>query len=187
METLTPELWRTHHTRLRPYVLAEWPEMDEEALNTLGNDFDALVDLVAATAGISTDLARGELTKIQVNEEDLGGQAAGLGAAAADSASLEQLRLGPGFRTDDREMIVSELQKLDRRLRKFPADASELEITVQQRGDTAQEVILEAWLPKFPHLVAKSGEHDLRAALREVRENMWRQIDDAVNRRKEVR
>jgi hypothetical protein len=181
MPTMTPELWAERYTRLRPYVHERWPEVDGGKLNAIVGDFDALVDVVATTAGTAHDVAREDLLSIDVDDGDLADD------GGEHAASLEQLRLGPGFSQDERERIVGELAKLERRLRRFPADATELEISVQDRDQPSQEVVLEAWLPKFSHMAAKSHQDDLGQALREVRDAMWRQIDDAVNRRKDRR
>lgn len=182
MPALTPELWAQHYPRLRMYLVDRWPDIDEGRLNAIVGDFDALAQLVAATAGTSEDAAREQLGAIDVDESDIQGP-----GDPARPASLTELRLGPGFGEDERGWVVANLEKLNRRLQRFPSDASELEISVQQRDDTSQEVVLEAWLPKFPHMVAKSGETDLGMAIRDVRDAMWRQIDEAVNRRKEHR
>lgn len=182
MPALTPDLWSEHYPRLRMYVTDRWPDIDAGKLNAIVGDFDALVSLVASTAGISEDAARVELGAIDVDESDIQGP-----GDPARPAGTDQVRLGPGFTEDERDWIVANLEKLERRLQRFPADATELEISVQERDETSQEVILEAWLPHFPHLAAKSANRDLGMAVREVRDTMWRQIDDAVNRRKEHR
>ncbi len=183
MPSLTPDLWADHYKRLRPYVLEEWPDVDEGRLGAIVGDFEALVGLVSRTTGYSEELARQQLLAIDVDEEDVSTGPAG----EEPPASLDQLRLAQGFAADERDMVVRHLEKLNRRLRKFSAEATELEVSVNQRGETNQEVVLEAWLPKFPHMVATSGEPELKTALREARDRMWRQIDDAVNRRKELR
>jgi len=99
-------------------------------------------------------------------------------------AGLAQLRLSGEFTEADRPRIAERLSKLDRRLRRFPADGTDLHLTVKNREQPGQKVTLEAWLPKFGHFAATSTQVDLRAALMDVREDLWRQIDDAVNRRK---
>lgn len=99
-------------------------------------------------------------------------------------ASLALLRLSGDFTEADRPRIAERLSKLDRRLHRFPADGTDLHLTVKDREQPGQKVTLEAWLPKFGHFAATSTQADLRAALMDVREDLWRQIDDAVNRRK---
>jgi ribosome-associated translation inhibitor RaiA len=90
------------------------------------------------------------------------------------------------FNEAERPRILERLDKLNRRLKKFPADGTDLHLTVKDRDSTGQKITLEAWLPNFGHIAATSTESDLRAALMDVREDLWRQIDDAVNRRKGV-
>lgn len=182
MPALTPELWAEHYPRLRMYVTDRWPDVDEGRLNAIVGDFEALSSLIASTAGMSEEAARVELEAIDVDESDIQGP-----GDPARPASMAELRLGPGFTEDERGWVVANLDKLDRRIQRFPSDATELEISVQERDETSQEVILEAWLPRYPHMAAKSTNRDLGMALREVRDTMWRQIDDAVNRRKEHR
>ena len=107
-------------------------------------------------------------------------------ADGADSpASLDQLALGHGFEASERERVVARLEKLNRRLKRFPADSTWLEISVKERNNTGQSVTLRCELPGVANLVATSTEQDLRDALMDVREDMWRQIDDAVTRRTE--
>ena len=100
-------------------------------------------------------------------------------------ASLAQLALGSGFEAAERDRIVARLDKLNRRLKRFPADGTWLEISVKERDSSGQNVTLRCELPGFANLVATSSEQDLRDALMDVREDMWRQIDDAVTRRTE--
>ena len=103
--------------------------------------------------------------------------------ADQDRASTAQLQLGSGFRDDERERVVARLDKLNRRLKRFPADGTELHLTVKERDTSAQTVTLECRVPRFAAFVATSREADLAAALMEVREDLWRQIDDAVGKR----
>jgi ribosome-associated translation inhibitor RaiA len=98
-------------------------------------------------------------------------------------ASMEQLRLGTGFAESEREEVVTRLRKLDRRLKRFDADATELEISVKGRDSNEQQVVLEAWLPGLDRIVAVSKEPKVKDALLEVRDELWRQIDDAVGKR----
>lgn len=182
MRSMTPELWAENYPLLRKYVRDQWPEVDEGKLNAIVGDFEALVELLASTEGISSDLARQQLLSLDIPDEDAEGV-----QGEPPEASLDQLRVGPGFSESERDWLVENLERLNRRLRRFPSDAVDMEISVQERGETSQEVVLEAWLPKFPHMAATSGQENLGTAVREVRDNMWRQIDDAVNRRKEHR
>lgn len=105
-------------------------------------------------------------------------------ALDAPRASLEQLRIGFGFEESERARILELLRKLDRQLQRFPAEAVDLELTVKDRDTTAQKVTLEASLPNVPRIVVTSKEQSLRDALMDVREDLWRRINEAVNRRR---
>jgi hypothetical protein len=98
-------------------------------------------------------------------------------------ASTEQLRLGVGFSESERDEIVARLRKLDRRLKRFDADATALEVSVKGRDTAEQQVRLEARLPGIERIVAVSKEPVLKRALTDVRDEVWRQIDDTVNKR----
>lgn len=185
MRPLTHREWRQHFTVLRPYVLEEWPELDRPKVERVNDDFDALVALIQSETGLSPELVEQRLRKLDVDELGIGTGESQAGGDRADHASLRQLRLGDGFSASERDRIVARLEKLNRRLKKFPADATELELSVKDRDTPSQKVTLAAWLPKFPQIVATSDESDLHDALADVREDLWRQIDDAVNRRKE--
>ena len=186
MRPLTHREWEQHYVELRRHVAEEWPQVDQRALEHVGDDFDGLVELLQRTTGESADLVRQRLKKLDVDELGIGSGQDRAAEPADGSASLAQLRLGSGFSEDERERVVARLEKLNRRLKKFRAEGTELEITVKDRDTPSQKVTLEAWLPKFPHLVATSAESDLMAALAEVREDLWHQIDDAVRRRQEA-
>lgn len=184
MRPLTPRVWERHFPVLRPYVLREFPDVDRQKLEVIGDDYSGLVDVVQDATGLSADLIRQRLQKLDVEELGLG---TGQSKQEEDQsrASLAQLRLGDGFSDAERDRVVNRLEKLNRRLRKFPADGTDLLLTVKERDTTSQKVTLECGLPHFSRLVATSNEPDLKAALMEVREDLWRLIDDAVNRRKE--
>ena len=184
MQPLTHQVWERHFTELRSHVLEEFPKLDRSQLEAAGDDWDRVVELVQQSTGMSADLVAARLRKLDVEELGLGTGEPG-GDADKGRASLEQLRLGPGFSDAERDRVVDRLSKLNRRLRRFPADGTELLLTVKQRDTNSQNVTLECRVPKFAPFVATSGESDLRAALMEVREDLWRQIDDAVNKRKE--
>ena len=99
------------------------------------------------------------------------------------SASVEQLRLGTGFAEHERDKIVELFRRLDRRLERFAADDVEMELSVKERDTPSQSVTLECWIAKKDRLVATSTEDDIRLALTEVRDDLWRQVDKAVNKR----
>jgi ribosome-associated translation inhibitor RaiA len=129
-----------------------------------------------------------QLRKLDVAEMGIGsGETDDDEDADEGQASLDQLRLGVGFSEDERDRIVERLSKLNRRLRRFPADGTDLELSVKERDSSSMSVTLEAWLPGFGHIVATSKEDDLRDALMDVREDLWRRIDDAVGKRTEGR
>lgn len=98
-------------------------------------------------------------------------------------ASTRQLRLGNGFTAGEREEVIGRLSKLDRRLKRFDADATDLEVSIKGRDSNEQQVVLEARVPGYDRFVATSREAKLRHALRDVRDELWRQIDDAVTKR----
>ena len=185
MRPLTHREWEEHYTELRPYVLEEWPEVDRQLLEAANDDFDRVVELIQDANGMPASVVIDRLKALDVEE-------LGLGTGGADEeedqpdarASLAQLRLSGEFHESDRDRIVERLSKLDRRLKRFPADGTDLHLTVKDRDSGGQKVTLEAWLPKFGHFAATSTEADLRDALMDVREDLWRQIDDAVNKRK---
>lgn len=102
-------------------------------------------------------------------------------------ASLDQLRLGAGFREGERHDVVERLSRLNRRLKRFDADATELVVSVKGRDSNEQQVTLEARLPGHDRFVAVSQEPRLKDALNDVRDDLWRQIDDAVNKRQDRR
>lgn len=98
-------------------------------------------------------------------------------------ATLERLRLGTGFADDERDQITSRLNKLNRRLKRFDADAVDMELSVKGRDTNEQQVVLETWIAGYERFVATSREPEMKDALNEVRDDLWRQVDDAVNKR----
>jgi hypothetical protein len=184
MQPLTHQLWAKHFVEIRPHVLAEWPEIDKGALDHVGDDWDGLVELVHKTTGMSADLATQSLRKLDIEELNIGAGDDGE-EAEEGAASLDELRLGTGFAESERDRIVARLSKLNRRLKRFPADGTWLELSVKQRDSSSQSVTLECEVPGFAKFVATSTESDLRDALMDVREDLWRQIDDAVTKRTE--
>ena len=183
MQPLTATVWEKHFVELRPYVAQEFPDVPAREIEGVQGNWDWLVELIQRYEGLSAELVHQRLRKLDVEELGLG---TGEGAETDEGrASLDELRLGSGFSESERDRIVTLLAKLNRRLRKFQADGTALELSVKDRDTTSQKVTLECWLPKFPHLAATSAEPDMKAALMDVREDLWRQIDDAVSRRKE--
>ncbi|MFI6096520.1 HPF/RaiA family ribosome-associated protein [Lentzea sp. NPDC051213] len=102
-----------------------------------------------------------------------------------DTAVIAQrLHLATGFHANERDWVVDRLAALGARLRSFRDDQVELEISLKDRRGVEQRVTLECWINRTPrlHLVATSTEHDLPAALNEVRNELIRQVDEAKTR-----
>lgn len=184
MRPLTRREWEEHYTDLRVHVLEAWPDVDRGRLEAANDDFDRVVELIQDTTGLPGQAIESRLKALDVRELGLGTGGAGEDESVVGQASLELLRLGGEFDESDRPRVVERLSKLDRRLKKFSAEGTDIHLTCKDRDTTGQKVTLEVWAPKFGHFAATSTESDLRAALMDVREDMWRQIDDAVNRRK---
>jgi hypothetical protein len=70
------------------------------------------------------------------------------------------------------------LSALSRHLAHWSPEQVDLEISVKNRGGRELKVTLEAWLPRWPSLVATSTDRELDHALIEVRNDMIRQIED---------
>lgn len=178
MAALTPDLWEQNFTELRPLVLQEFPDLDRQRLEAARGDWDRLVEELQRATNWSGDLVRQRLSAVDVEP---GGAEASTGGAA----SVALLRFDGGFTEREEDRVRARLEKLNRRLKRFPADATELTIGVKDRDTTSQKVTLECSVPNFPRFVVTSQESDLKDALMDVREDLWRQIDDAVNKRKE--
>lgn len=185
MRPLTPGVWQQHYVQLRAYVLQEFPDVQRQDLERVDDDWSGLVEVVHKQTGMSADLAEQRLRKLDVDELGLGTGGSGRPEEDFETASVANLRLGDGFTEDEWEGITDRLEKLNRRLEKFPAGAVDLTISVKERETQAQKVTLECVLPKFPPIVATSQEPALKDAIMEVREELWRQMDEAINRRKE--
>lgn len=97
------------------------------------------------------------------------------------------LRLGAGFSSSERDEVLARFSKLNRRLRRFRSDAVDLELSVKGRDTNEQQVILEARIAGFDSFLASSREPVLKDALNDVRDDIWRQIDDALNKRRASR
>lgn len=106
-----------------------------------------------------------------------------------DPATVDQLRLGHGFQADERDRLVDTLRKLDQRLQRYDVGAVDLVISVKDRDTTKQKVTLEVDIakPRTDPLVATSTATDVRDALNEVRDDMWRQLNEMIDRRIEAR
>lgn len=187
MRPLTHQVWEQHFAELRRPVLDRWPEVDRSELQRIDDDYDGLVALVQRATGMSADLTRLEIQKLDVEELGLGvGQeeeADDEGGARLDTS----LQLTKGFTESERGRVLDRLSKLDRHLKRFPADGTYLEMQVKDRETPSQSLSLVAELPRFGKLVARSQEPDLRDALADVRDDLIRQITDAVGKRQEVK
>jgi hypothetical protein len=98
-------------------------------------------------------------------------------------ATVDALRLGTGFAESERDAIVERFRKLDRRLARYEAGTVDMELSVKNRDGKEQSVVLECWVAGKDRFVATSRERRLDDALLDVREDLWRQIDDRVNRK----
>jgi hypothetical protein len=94
----------------------------------------------------------------------------------------QQLRVGAGFAADERPGIVEQLDSLDARLATYPAEETDLELSVKDRDRSGQKVTLECWIPGRSRLVATSEERQLPVALIEVRDDRRRRLNDAKTR-----
>lgn len=178
MAALTPDRWAQDFTELRPLLLEEFPDLDRQRLEAARGDWDRLVEELQRATNWSGEVVRDRLRAVEIGERE----DADAGGAPA---SVALLRFDGGFSEREQDRVRARLEKLNRRLKRFPADATELVIGVKDRDTTSQKVTLECSVPNFARFVATSQEHDLTDALMDVREDLWRQIDDAVSKRKE--
>ncbi len=96
----------------------------------------------------------------------------------------DRLRIVPEFKSSEHERI-KELMfgRLERRLARWEPEQIELEVSVKDRDTSKQRMALECWISGENKIVATSTESDLMKGVVEVRDDLWRQIDKAVNRR----
>lgn len=185
MRTLDAHTWQAHFTELRTPVLTAFPRLHRQDVEATGDDFDALVHLIQRHSGLSATEVHDRLRKIEVRDVDGGVEVVEPAEQQqAQRASVDQMRIEFGFEESEQPRILELLRKLDRQLKRFPADAVDLELTVKDRDTTAQKVTLEIWLPRLPRIVATSKEHALRDALMDVREDAWRRISEQLDRRR---
>jgi ribosome-associated translation inhibitor RaiA len=98
---------------------------------------------------------------------------------AAEPATVEAcLRAGAGFSQGDRNWLAEQFATLDARLTSFPAETTELEVSVKDRAARGQKVTLECWIAGRQKIVTTSAEEDLHAALNDVRDDLRRRLDD---------
>jgi ribosome-associated translation inhibitor RaiA len=100
--------------------------------------------------------------------------------AHANPATVETcLRVGAGFSQGDRVWITEQFATLDARLATFPADTTELEVSVKDKNAKGQKVTLECWIAGRQKVVTTSLEEDLHAAMLDVRDDLRRRLNDA--------
>lgn len=201
MQPLTPQVWSKRHIELRPYVLDRFPLVDRQELEMAADRFEAVVELVSRSTSTDSEEVHRQLRSLHAPELGIGtGEAADTGAtvevgeAAEDEgpalggpASLDQLRFESGFTAADEPRIRELFGKLERRLKVFPADGTELVLMVKDRDSGTQRVTLDCRVPRYGHFVATSQLGDLHDALMDVREDLLRQLGDAIDRRKDKR
>ncbi|HSK91719.1 MAG TPA: hypothetical protein VK875_10435 [Euzebyales bacterium] len=185
MRTLDARAWQVHFTDLRTPVLSVFPRLNRQDVEATGDDFAALVHLIQRHSGLSANEVHDRLRRIEVEEVDGTVETRETGGdTRSRGASIDQLRIEFGFEESEHARVLDVLRKLDRQLKRFPADAVDMELTVKDRDTTAQKVTMEVWLPNLPRIVATSKEIALRDALMEVREDVWRQIKEQLDRRR---
>lgn len=185
MRTLDARAWQVHFTELRTPVLSAFPRLHRQDVEATGDDFDALVHLIQRHSGLSAAQVHDRLREIEVDEVDGDIETReASGATNGGAASVDQLRVEFGFEESERPRVVDMLRKLDRQLKRFPADAVDMELTVKDRETTAQKVKMEVRLPSLPRIVATSKEPLLHDALMDVRDDIWRQIKEQHARRR---
>jgi hypothetical protein len=184
MRTHEARAWQAHFTQLRTPVLSVFPRLDRQDVEAAGDDFDALVHVIQRRTGLSATDVLKQLRELFAQQDVDGTDASSTDERNGRSASVDQLRIEFGFEESEHPRILDMLRKLDRQLRRFPANAVDMELTVKDRDTTAQKVTLEAWLPNLPTIVATSKQISLRDALMDVREEAWRQIKEQLDRRR---
>jgi ribosome-associated translation inhibitor RaiA len=85
----------------------------------------------------------------------------------------------PGNRLKDSEIdrIQKDLEKIDRRLRRFDEVYAEVRINGGDAGSPTHHVTLEVEYGRHHH-IAKAESKDMGMAVREAREEILRQIND---------
>jgi hypothetical protein len=100
----------------------------------------------------------------------------------------DRLRVVPQFRPDEYDHARDVLfGRLERRLSRWDPEQVELELSVKERDTDSQRTVLECWIAGLPKFVGTSTERDLDAALVEVRDDVWRQIDRHVTKKESSR
>ncbi|MBE1486767.1 HPF/RaiA family ribosome-associated protein [Plantactinospora soyae] len=104
------------------------------------------------------------------------------GARGNPATVADCLRVGAGFSQGDLNWIAEQFTTLDSRLAAFPADGTELEVSVKDRDAKGQKVTLECWIAGRQKIVTTSSEEDLKAGLHDVRDDLRRRLNDAKTR-----
>jgi len=99
-----------------------------------------------------------------------------------DAPDLDLVLRASGVTEEERLEIVDSWTRLANRLRSFPEEKIELQLTVKERDTPSQRTTLEAWIAGRPRLVATSALPTLAEATAEVRDDLLRQITDGKNR-----
>ncbi|BAL87460.1 hypothetical protein AMIS_22400 [Actinoplanes missouriensis 431] len=103
--------------------------------------------------------------------------------AVANPATVEEcLRLGAGFSQGDRNWIAELFSTLDARLAGFHADATDLELSVKDRGARGQHVSLICRIAGREEIVTTSSEEDLHAAVMDARDDLRRRLNDSKSK-----
>lgn len=179
MTTLDARVWQTRFTELRSPVLSAFPHVHRQDVEAAGDDFDALIHTIQRSSGMSATEVHARLAAIAIDDTPSAAD-----AGARRRASLEELRIGFGFEESERARILELMNKLNRQLQRFPADSVDMELTVKDRDTAAQKVTLDARLPNLPRIVVTSRESSLRDALMDIREDLWRQLKESLDRRR---
>lgn len=103
-------------------------------------------------------------------------------------AMFERIRLGNGFTPAHRERIDRVFAGLESQLERLPSDGFDGLVSLKD-GDPdrdhnpKQQTTLEVWAAGGHRYVTTSREPNLDDALLEVRDDMWRMIKRALDRR----
>lgn len=182
MQPLTHQVWEQHYLDLRAPVQSQFPLVDPIEIERVNDDFDMLVEVLQRETGMDADRVLDQLRSVDVEELGIG-----TGQADADQhageGSVQKLALGQGFTDAERPRVLDRLEKLNRHLRRFPAENTWLELSVKDRDTPAQVVTLSAELPGLGKLVTTSKENDMRAALADVRDDMVDRIRQGMDKR----
>jgi hypothetical protein len=88
------------------------------------------------------------------------------------------LRLGSGFRDEERPWVLDALSALGPHLAHWNADEVGVEVSVKGRGGKEQHVTLRADLPGYSPLIAGATDRHLERALAEAKRELIRQLED---------